>query len=417
MNSVKQRRHQSIAGSRSVRAGAFVAGALACGLVIAACGGGSDSASAGSGSSEAIKLPSIQMLTGPVSFYGQLTMHGVELAVEQENADGGADIGGEKHKIDLIKEDNASDNTQTVNLLRKYCSDTNVGVLIGPTFNPNSDVGGPVTNQCGLPTVTGAGTVPTEKVNPRGYMFKALTIETDQIDATLEFAIKKLHAKRIAQITDTTDAALTGYRDENDNFLKAAGKALGASKVADVSTSAGAGNYAPQITALSSAQPDVVLINLVTADAARFMEQARGRGLKAPFAVTWGNLNDPALFSLSHGAADGMIASAPVQPASAATQSPKLQKFLEAYKAKFKKDADPLAIYTYDAVYLTASAMSKADSVTDRDRIKEALAQTKKFCNVLCYTNAGDGVLKTDAIYFTHLTEKGHVLDGETTLK
>jgi branched-chain amino acid transport system substrate-binding protein len=248
-------------------------------------------------------------------------------------------------------------------------------------------------------------------------MFKNITIENDQIDATLAFAIKKLHAKRVAMITDTTDGALTGYRDENKRFLSTAGKGLGASLVADVSTQAGAGDYAPQISALSSANPDLVLVQLVTADAARFMEQARGRGLTAPFAATWGALNDPALYTLSHGAANGMIASAATPPPSAAAKDPPLARFLKAYRARFHKVSDPLALYTYDSVYLAAAAMHRAGTTTDRGKIRAALVSMKTFCGVLCYKNVGHGIYKTSAVYFTHLTAKGHVLDGKGVLK
>jgi branched-chain amino acid transport system substrate-binding protein len=367
------------------------------------CGSTSSSASGAGGSKDTIKLPVISMLTGDVSYYGQLFMQGAELAVDQVNAAGGVNGA----QIQLVKEDNASGNAQTVTLLRKYCADRGVGILIAPTYQVNSDAGGPVSNGCGLPTVTGVGDI-DKGTNPKGFMYKDTTVrQPDQIADTLKWAIAKTGARRVAQMADEAVGPYVLYRDVGTKYLKD----NGIPEVGSQTVKGSAGDYGPQITALAAVRPDLVVVTLQPPDAARFIQQARGRGLKATFVATCGCLNNATLFKASHGAATGFLSSAANPPVPQADLAPAFAEFAQAFAAKFGKITDTEAVYTYDAVKLVAAAIAKAGTSTDRAKIKQALDAMPRFCGALCYTNAGGGVYKTTKLYFTRLTEKGFVVE------
>lgn len=386
------------------RLNATLALGLAALLGAGAAGCGNTSSAAPDGGTKGdIKLPVISMLTGDVSYYGQLFMHGAELAVDQLNAEGGVD----GRQIKLIKEDNASGNSQTVTLLRKYCADRDVGILIAPTYQVNSDAGGPVSNACGLPTVTGVGDI-DKGTNPKGFMYKDTTVrQPDQIADTLRWAMAKTHARRVAQMADESVGPYVLYRDVGTTYLKD----NGTPQVASQTVKGSVGDYGPQITALAAARPDLIVVTLQPPDAARFIEQARGRGLKATFVATCGCLNNPTLFTASHGAAAGLLSSAANPPVPQADLAPAFARFAAAYKAKFGKITDTEAVYTFDAVKLTAAAIAKAGTSTDRGKLKQALDGMSRFCGALCYTNVGGGVYKTTKLYYTHLTEKGFVVE------
>jgi branched-chain amino acid transport system substrate-binding protein len=376
--------------------------ALAAGCGSGDSGGGSTNAAGTTSTPKVVKLPAISMLTGDVSYYGQLFMHGVELAVDQINASGG--INGAR--IELIKEDNASANPQTVTILRKYCADKSVGVLIAPTYQVNSDAGGPVSNSCGLPTVTGVGDI-DPGTNPRGYMFKNTTTrQPDQVEATLKWAIAKTAAKRVAQIADEAIGPYVLYRNVGSKYLKAHGL-----EVSSQAVKGSPGDYGPQITALAASKPDLVVVTLLPPDAAKFIEQARGRGLKMPFVATCGCLNNPTLYKASHGAAEGFLSSSANPPPGQADLSPEFAKFVAAAQKKFGQLTDTELEYTYDSVKLVAAAIEKAGTATDRDKIKAALAAMPEFCAALCYKNVGKGTFATQKLYFTRLTDKGFVVD------
>jgi branched-chain amino acid transport system substrate-binding protein len=367
-----------------------------------ACGGSSNSSSAPATSesgTSTIKLPAMEMLTGDVAYYGQLFMNGIQVAVDQVNASGGVNGA----KLDLVKLDNASTNAQTVTLLRQYCSDDNVGLLIAPTYQTNSDAGGPVSNSCGLPTITGVGDI-DPGTNPRGYMFKNTTVrQPDQISNTLRWAIDQSHANKVAQITDVSVGPYVLYRNVGTKYLKSRGVA----EVAQ-STNGSQGSYGPQITALRAAKPDLVVVTLQPPDAAHFIEQARGQGLTSTFVATCGCLNDPTLFANSHGAADGFLSSSPwAPPEHAATLMPTFATFVTAYEKKYGKITNPEAVYTYDSVMLAVEAIKNAGSGTDREKIKKALSAMPKFCAAMCYSSDRHGSFVTTTLYFTKLTSGG----------
>ena len=353
-----------------------------------------------------ITLPAIEMLTGDVSYYGQLFMNGVELAVDQVNAEGGID----GRQVTLVQEDNASGNSQTVTLIRKYCSDDSVGILIAPTYQTNSDAGGPVSNSCGLPTVTGVGDI-TDGTNPDGFMFKNTTVRLpDQVNDTLEYAIAKVDATSVAQITDTSVGPYVLYQEAGSDYLKD----QGIDEVGDQSVNGSLGSYGPQITALVAADPQLVVVTLQPNDAAHFIEEARDRGLDAQFVATCGCLNDPSVYENSHGAAEGFLSSSPnPPPAEAAEISPQFDAFVKAYTEKFGEFTSPEAVYTYDSALMVFEAIRQAGSSTDREKIKAALEGMTEFSGGLSYVNKGGGTFATTELYFTSLTADGFVIDDK----
>ncbi|MCL6522858.1 MAG: ABC transporter substrate-binding protein, partial [Firmicutes bacterium] len=60
---------------------------------------------------------------------------------------------------------------------------------------------------------------------------------------------------------------------------------------------------------------------------------------------------------------------------------PKVQAFVQAYKAKYNDSPDGFAALGYDAVYLLADAIQRAGSA-DPAKIRQALADTKGFQGV-----------------------------------
>jgi len=388
----------AIRPSRSGRPRRRLRAALAA-LSVAALASACSSSGGAAGSPSKVSLPVIEMLTGPVSYYGQIFMNGAEVAVEQINAAGG--IGGKK--IDLEKVDNASTDAQTVSLLRKYCADRSVGLLVAPTYQTNSDAGGPVSNACGLPTITGVGDIDAG-TNPHGYMFKNTTVrQPDQIENTLAFALGRAPTSSVGQITDTSVGPYVLYKNVGSKYLSA-------KKIHEVDESANGslGSYAPQITALKTANPGLVVVTLQPADAAHFIEQARGQGLKSTFVATCGCLSDPTVYAKSHGAAAGLITSAPwAPPEKATTLMPSFARFVAAYGKKYGAVTDPEGVYTYDSVMLAKTVIEKAGSSTDRSKLKAALQTLPRFCAAMCYRNDGHGSFVTTSLYFSALTKDG----------
>ena len=185
-------------------------------------------------------------------------------------------------------------------------------------------------------------------------------------------------------------------------FLDLGWIAIGWTRAGDLRQSCPAS--ATEITQLIQANAQVVIPNLTTEDAARFIQQARARGLKAIFLSPDTNLTNLRIYKLSAGAAEGLI--------TATNQSegdtPSYHAFVVAFTKRFGRVDDPsYSGYGYDAMMILAHAMTKAETTSNREAVKTALASMRSVCASICYKNDGHGAFLTPKLYFVKLV-KGH---------
>src|SRR5262249_50860189 len=100
-------------------------------------------------SGEPVKIAIGEMITGGGAFYGDQLKKGKQLAAAEANAKGGV----LRRPITLVIEDNASDNAQTVNLVRKWAQDPSFPAIISPTYQVNFEAGCQVANQLRVPYI------------------------------------------------------------------------------------------------------------------------------------------------------------------------------------------------------------------------------------------------------------------------
>lgn len=140
------------------RKGIGGAGALALVLAVAACTSpGSDSSSGGAASAggggeglpDTIKVMSIRALTGPVSFAGLNAQKGIDLAIEQIEADGL--LGGTTIEVD--SRDSATSPQEAASFASQAIADPSYVAIIGPEASAQATAVSPIVDQQGMPTV------------------------------------------------------------------------------------------------------------------------------------------------------------------------------------------------------------------------------------------------------------------------
>jgi branched-chain amino acid transport system substrate-binding protein len=343
-----------------------------------------------------IQVGVIEMLTGGSGYYGQVLTDGIKLAASQINAKGG--IKGQK--IKLVVEDNASDDAQTVTLTRKLGGDSKNVAIIGPTYLNNLKAGQVVANQIGIPYIAGQGLL-----SPPGqkWSFKdTIPFEAYQV-AAVTAIVKALGAKTIGTVYNQQNPAQTLVAQLDSAQLKK----IGVKEVAKIGVNEAQSDYGPQIAKLVSEKPDAILINLTTEDGARFMFQARSRGVKQQFiGLAGGGLADNRIYELSKGNANGMISTDDVSPS-----APKTIAYTKAYAAMFHKTfTDKLSTYGYDAMWLLANAMQRAPKI-DRESIRkalEALPACPQCVHNYLHAKGGHDFVE-QRTYFIQLTPKGFI--------
>lgn len=155
---------------------------------------------AGVAAAATVKIGVVEELTGGVATYGQHSLNGMKLAVDEVNAKGGIKGLG---KIQLVIEDNKSDAAETVNAYNKLITRDRVVALIGPATSTNTLAAGPIAQRAGIPVITPSGTA--VKVTDVGnYIFRACFIDPFQGYVMANFAYKDKKFRRVALLPEIT---------------------------------------------------------------------------------------------------------------------------------------------------------------------------------------------------------------------
>jgi len=303
-------------------------------------------------------------LTGGQATFGQSTDKGVQLALEEINGSGGV-LG---QPIRMITKDNQSKPGETSTVVRELITRDKVVALIGEVASGRSLEAAPIAQRSGIPMISPAST--NEKVTETGdHIFRVCFIDPFQGTVCAKFA-GKLAAKKAAIITDVSkDYSLGLAKSFKAEFLKNGGVITG-----EQSYSGGDKDFSAQLTAIKSANPDVVFLPAYYTEAPLIIRQARQLGITVPF-IGGDGWDSTELISVGGSAVEGCYFS---NHFSNQSTDPQVVAFVDAYRKKYHEDPDAMVALGYDSLKLLADAMKRAGT-TDPDKVNAAIAATKDF--------------------------------------
>lgn len=334
---------------------AFVA-ALVMGTVVPALAAGT------------VKIGFLGALTGNVAIYGINTLAGMKMAADEINAAGGV-LG---NKVVVVEEDDRGDKTEIANIMQKYVSRDKVAAVVGDPTTGGTKVAAPIAQSAKIVLLSAGATGPGV-VEIGDYIFRNTLLDTVAAPATVKYVVGKYGHKRIALVTSVNNDYSVGLSRIFEEGIKAAG----ASIVIRESISDGDTDFSAQITKIKVAKPDLIVFSGYYTEGALMMKEARKQGLNVVM-VGGDGLQSPVLMKLGGKAVEGSVTYAGFSPEGA---SGRTKKLLDAYKAKYNKEADLFVAQGYDAVYLLAEAMKRAGSV-DPKVFRAELARTKGYPGV-----------------------------------
>lgn len=316
-----------------------------------------------------VKIGVVEELTGAVATFGQHTVNGIKLAVDEVNAKGGVKGIG---KVVLMVEDNKSDAAESANAYNKLITRDKVVALIGPATSTNTLAAAPIAQREGIPVITPSGT--NEKVTEVGdYIFRACFIDPFQGYVMANFAYKDLKLRKVAVMPEvTSDYAMGLVANFKTQFQKLGGKVVGEEK-----WSTGDQDFSAQLTKIKATNPDAIYIGSYYGDVALISRQARQLGMNVPF-LGGDGYDSPKLFELGQSAVVGHYFTnhySPESPSAAA------KAFVKAYKARYNDVPDAFAALGYDSAKLVLDALARAKKA-DPKALREAMAATKGFKGV-----------------------------------
>lgn len=347
-----------IFSKKSLRLACAVLGTALLGSVFAGCGSKE--------SGDTIKVGANFELTGNVANYGNATIEGLQLAIEEANEAGG--INGKK--IELVSVDDKSEAAESINAATKLISDDDVKIIVGPATTglvlaetqTATDAKVPIIAPC---ATSPEATVENGKVKP--YVFRSCFIDPQQGEVMATFAAKELKAKTaVIYVDNSSDYSKSLAKVFREKFEAAGGKVVMEEAFLQKDQ-----DFKATLTKLKTANADVMFVPAYYEEVGKIVKQAREMGINSAILGTDGWDDTKVVDIAGADALNNTFFSTHYSEKDA-----EVQGFIEAYKKKFNRAPNVFAALGYDAGKMLVDALKRAGS-GDTEKIREALEATK----------------------------------------
>ncbi|WP_298590791.1 ABC transporter substrate-binding protein [uncultured Selenomonas sp.] len=347
-----------IFSKKSLRLACAVLGTALLGSVFAGCGSKE--------SGDTIKVGANFELTGNVANYGNATIEGLQLAIEEANEAGG--INGKK--IELVSVDDKSEAAESINAATKLISDDDVKIIVGPATTglvlaetqTATDAKVPIIAPC---ATSPEATVENGKVKP--YVFRSCFIDPQQGEVMATFAAKDLKAKTaIIYVDNSSDYSKSLAKVFREKFEAAGGKVVMEEAFLQKDQ-----DFKATLTKLKTANADVMFVPAYYEEVGKIVKQAREMGINSAILGTDGWDDTKVVDIAGADALNNTFFSTHYSEKDA-----EVQGFIEAYKKKYNRAPNVFAALGYDAGKMLVDALKRAGS-GDTEKIREALEATK----------------------------------------
>ncbi len=346
--------------------------------IFAGCGGEKPAAEkAGQeATGDVIKLGFLGALTGSVANYGIPGKKGMEMAIEEINADGGI-LG---HQVKGVYDDNKGEPSEITAIAKKYITIDKVVAMVGDPCTGLTKVAGQIAQDHEV-VVFSSGATGTGVVEIGDYVYRNTLLDAFAVPAVVDWMINVKGWKNLAVITSLN----IGYSTALTPVFKEAIATQGGKIVLEESVNDGETDFTAQVTKLKNAGADALVFTGYYTEAALIMNEVQKQNFDMVL-VGGDGLYGQDLAALGKSAVEEKVilycGFSSDQP------SDETAAFLEAYRAKFKEEPDMFSAQYYDAVYILKKAMEDANS-TDPKVFKAELAKLKDYPGVSGNTTIG----------------------------
>lgn len=372
---------------------------LLAGLVLlSACSAapGGKGAVAGDGNKQegdTIKIGVNLELSGGVAAYGNAEKNGVELAVEQINADGGI-LG---KKVKLVVKDNKSDNNEAATVAANLVTNDKVVAVVGPATSGAMKTVIPNMTKAKVPVITPSATddsVTLQGKKVQDYVFRSCFQDSFQGIILAKYATENLKADKVAILADNSSDYAIG-------LTKAFKSEYKGDIVFEENFTQDDKDFQAILTKLKGKDFDAIYVPGYYTQAGLIIKQARELGIDKPIIGADGFGDEKMVQTAGAANVNNVFYSAHFS-----TQAPandKVQPFIDAYKKKYNEEPSAFNALAYDSVYMIKQAIEDQKSA-DSAAITKGLANLKDF----------EGVTGSITMDKNHNPEKSLVVLGLT---
>lgn len=314
---------------------------------------------------DVIKIGVIAALNGDQKPWGEDSVRGIQMAVDDFNAAGGLD----GKKVQLIIEDTASKPEVGKTATEKLVTEDKVVAVIGEIASGTTQPAAQVCFQYGVPIIS-PGSTRVDITNIGDNVFRVCFTDNFQGAAMAKFAYEDLGLRRIAILTDKKLPYSTGLSD----VFRQAFTDFGGEIVDEQFYESGTQDFKPQLTNIKAKNPDGLFCSGYFNEVGPIARQKEIVGLNVPMLGGDGWDSAELVNSGGRGIIGGYWTN---HYSNYEIDRPQVKRFIEAFKQKYgSPPATAMAPLSYDAALVLLDAMKRAESL-DSKAITKAIAETK----------------------------------------
>lgn len=309
----------------------------------------------------------ITPFTGHLSYLGEATKQGLELAKDEINQAGG--IHGKK--IELIYEDTQSEPKTAVTAVNKLISIDKVPVVIGDITSAATLAVAPIVERNKVVLFANGASSP--KVREAGdYVFRNWNSDDFEARVMANFAFQKLGLRKAAIIYINDDYGL-GLKSAFEKYFQQKGGLI----VTSMSYEPDEINFRSHLLKIRGLGIDAVYLVGFPRELGRLVKQSQELKIKTQFLSSVG-VESQEFLDLAGEAANGIIFTAPSFNTESSSQL--IKEFVVNFKERYGKVPDVVSATSYDALNIVVNAIR--DGGYNTKGIKQALYNTKNFPGV-----------------------------------
>lgn len=360
-------------------------------LWLTGCGGEPDP------SKQPLRLGAIVEATGPYASLGVAGRNGMQLAVEQANANGG--IHG--RPIELLYRNDVSSAEATQQGMRELIA-ANVEVILGPMTSRTAMQLIPVANDAGI-VLMGGTTLSRLLAGHDDQFFRTIRHDNPDAKGIAQYFRQRLGLTRISVMVEDSNPPYSEpwLLDFKRYLASTAGEMAPELHFTRNEQT----DYAALAQQLIAQQPQAVVLVTSALDAAMLATQLRNIAPALPLAgAVWAA--EDALLQMGGQAVEGLIS---IQAYELHNPSPAFSAFRTAYERRFKTPIDSPAIVGYDATNVVLHALRQRKP---NETLKQALLRVRKFQGIQQPISLdGFGDIDSDSQVFLKVVRNGQFID------
>lgn len=297
-----------------------------------------------------IVIGSMQDLSGPIVAFSKQLKYGMEMRVEELNAQGG--IHGRKLK--LVIEDHGYDPKKAVLATQKLVQKDRIFAMVGTIGTPTALPSMPILFEKNIPHLFPL-TAAREMYEPLHRLkYSIAATYYDQMRAGVKYMVKNKGYKKVCSLYQDDDFGLEVMRGAEAG-LKEVGMAL-----AEKTTyKRGATDFSSQVARMKDAGCDLVVLGTIIRETIGSIATARKLGWGVEFMGTSASYTD-LIHKLGGPAMNGFYSTNTVNNPYMDDASRNVREWANRYKEKYKEDPAVFSVYGYQVIDLFIQVADKA---------------------------------------------------------